>query len=127
EVGRGTSTFDGVSIAWSVAEYLINKVGARTLFATHYHELNTLEVGNPKIQNMRVCISERNGEIEFLHTVEPGSAQKSYGIQVARMAGLPKEVITKAEALLSTLQKKDVSITQDMQRGERRPTEDSPQ
>lgn len=110
EVGRGTSTFDGVSIAWAVSEYLVNHIGCRTLFATHYHELNTLEAQNPKVQNYRVCISEENGEIEFLHKVEPGSAQKSYGIQVAKMAGLPKEVIQRADGILSDLQKKDIVV-----------------
>lgn len=126
EVGRGTSTFDGVSIAWSVAEYLVNSVGARTLFATHYHELNTLEAANPKIQNMRVCISERDGEIEFLHTVEPGAAQKSYGIQVARMAGLPKEVILKAETLLNSMQKKEHTVVE-TPRAAQREIAESPQ
>lgn len=109
EVGRGTSTYDGVSIAWAVSEYLVNKIGCRSLFATHYHELNTLEETNLKIANYRVCITEANGEIEFLHTVEPGAAQKSYGIQVARMAGIPVEVIQKAEGLLSRMQKKELA------------------
>lgn len=109
EVGRGTSTYDGVSIAWSVSEYLVNKVGCRTMFATHYHELNILEKTHPKVQNYRVCVSERDGEIEFLHTVEPGSAQKSYGIQVARMAGIPRDVVLRAENLLNALQKKEMA------------------
>lgn len=109
EVGRGTSTYDGVAIAWSVTEYLVNKIGCRTLFATHYHELNTLETTHPKIQNYRVCVSETDGEIEFLHTVEPGSAQKSYGIQVARMAGIPNDVIVKATSLLNSMQKKELA------------------
>lgn len=109
EVGRGTSTYDGVSIAWAVSEYLMSKIGCRTLFATHYHELNTLEQTNPKIANYRVCVTETNGEIEFLHTVEPGAAQKSYGIQVARMAGLPSEVIVKAEILLNGMHKKELA------------------
>ncbi len=112
EVGRGTSTYDGVSIAWAVSEYLAHKIGCRTLFATHYHELNTLEASNLKIQNYRVCVTETDGEIEFLHTVEPGTAQKSYGIQVARMAGIPKEVITKAEGLLSQMQKKELATVE---------------
>lgn len=109
EVGRGTSTYDGVSIAWAVAEHLVNKLGCRTLFATHYHEMNTLEQTHPKIANYRVCVSEQNGNIEFLHTVEPGSAQKSYGIQVAKMAGIPADVITKAESLLSQMQRKELA------------------
>lgn len=110
EVGRGTSTYDGVAIAWSVVEYLVNAVGCRTMFATHYHELNTLEQAHLKVQNYRVCVSETEGNIEFLHTVEPGSAQKSYGIQVARMAGLPSSVIVKAERLLNGMQKKELAV-----------------
>lgn len=110
EVGRGTSTYDGVSIAWSVAEYLANHNGCRTLFATHYHELNTLEQANPKIQNYRVLVSEADGEIEFLHTVAPGAAQKSYGIQVAKMAGLPPQVIQKSERLMSRMQEKEITV-----------------
>jgi DNA mismatch repair protein MutS len=116
EVGRGTSTFDGVSIAWAVSEYIANRLGCRTMFATHYHELNTLEQTNLKIANYRVCITEANGEIEFLHTVEPGAAQKSYGIQVARMAGLPPEVIQKAESVLSQMQKKELAVVEARQR-----------
>jgi len=116
EVGRGTSTYDGVSIAWAVSEYIANQMGCRTLFATHYHELNTLEQTNLKIANYRVCVTETNGEIEFLHTVEPGSAQKSYGIQVAKMAGIPGEVIHKAEALLSQMQKKELAVVETRRR-----------
>ncbi|MBX2861462.1 MAG: DNA mismatch repair protein MutS [Vampirovibrio sp.] len=116
EIGRGTSTYDGVSIAWSVSEYLVSHLQARTLFATHYHELNVLENKHPKIQNFRVCVDERDdgghGEIEFLHKVEPGAAQKSYGIQVARMAGLPGEVVQKASQLLNTLQKRELATIQ---------------
>lgn len=112
EVGRGTSTYDGVSIAWAVAEYLVNKIECRTLFATHYHEMNTLEQTNLKIANYRVCVTEMNGEVEFLHTVEPGAAQKSYGIQVAKMAGIPVSVIQKAEALLNQMQKKELAVVE---------------
>lgn len=112
EVGRGTSTYDGVAIAWSVSEYLANTLGCRTLFATHYHELNTLETQHHKIRNYRVCVSESgNGQdIEFLHTVEPGSAQKSYGIQVAKMAGLPGSIIQKASTILNEFQKKEMAV-----------------
>jgi DNA mismatch repair protein MutS len=104
EVGRGTSTFDGVSIAWSVAEFLVNEIGCRTLFATHYHEMNALE--SERIKNYRVCVSETEGDIVFLHRVEPGAAQKSYGIQVAKMAGVPQPVLRRAESILNTLQKR---------------------
>ncbi|WP_373532463.1 DNA mismatch repair protein MutS [Vampirovibrio sp.] len=110
EVGRGTSTYDGVSIAWAVSEYMATKMGCRTLFATHYHELNTLEQTHSNIANYRVCVTEADGDIEFLHTVEPGAAQKSYGIQVAKMAGIPGEIIHKAESLLSQMQKKELAM-----------------
>jgi DNA mismatch repair protein MutS len=103
EVGRGTSTGDGVSIARAVAEHLVNVTGCRTLFATHYHELNTLEQAHPKIANYRVRVTESGSDIEFLHTVEPGTAQKSYGIQVAKMAGVPARVIERAETLLNRM------------------------
>lgn len=112
EVGRGTSTYDGVAIAWGVSEYLVSKIGCRTLFATHYHELNTLEETHPKIANYRICVSENDGDIEFLHRVEPGAAQKSYGIQVARMAGIPREVVSRATGIMNTMQKKDLAVTE---------------
>lgn len=112
EVGRGTSTYDGVAIAWSVAEQLIHKNQSRTLFATHYHELNTLESISPKIQNFRVLVSETEGDIQFLHSVAPGAAQKSYGIQVAKMAGLPANVISKAEKLLSAMHEKEYTVVE---------------
>ncbi len=110
EVGRGTSTYDGVAIAWSVAEYLVSHNGCRTMFATHYHELNTLEQVHPKIQNFRVLVSESEGEIAFLHKLAPGAAQKSYGIQVAKMAGLPAPVIAKAEKLMVRMQEKELTV-----------------
>ncbi|MBY0450519.1 MAG: DNA mismatch repair protein MutS [Cyanobacteria bacterium] len=110
EVGRGTSTYDGVAIAWSIAEYLVEHTGCRTLFATHYHELSALEATHPAVQNLRVCVMESTDthgapKIEFLHKVEPGAAQKSYGIQVARMAGVPNTVVLNAERILNGLQK----------------------
>jgi DNA mismatch repair protein MutS len=114
EVGRGTSTGDGVSIARAVAEHLVDVIGCRALFATHYHELNTLEQTHPRIANYRLKVTEMDGEIAFLHTVEPGTAQKSYGIQVARMAGIPARVIQRAERLL------DRSYQQDSTRSEGR-------
>ncbi len=106
EVGRGTSTYDGVAIAWSVVEHLVESVGARTLFATHYHELNVLELAHPAfIKNVRMVVAEQNGEIVFLHRVEAGAAQKSYGIQVAKMAGLPSRVIQRSTQRLNEMQK----------------------
>ena len=125
EIGRGTSTYDGVSIAWAVAEYIATHIGAKTLFATHYHELQKLEDEYPhKIQNYHVLAQEKNGEPIFLHTVVKGKASHSYGIAVAGLAGIPKEITDKARALLSgfennkaigihtqskTLQKKDIT------------------
>lgn len=104
EVGRGTSTSDGIAIAQSVTEHLANHVGARTLFATHYHELNELEARFQAIQNMRVCVADDGQQVTFLHKVEPGTAQKSYGVHVATMAGLPRKVIARAEKLLNRLE-----------------------
>lgn len=104
EIGRGTSTYDGVAIAWSVAEYLATKVKARTIFATHYHELNVMSSMFPQIKNYRVTISENDGEIIFLRKVIEGSASKSYGIQVAKMAGLPTSVIKTAEDMMTKMQ-----------------------
>ncbi|MEW5819076.1 MAG: DNA mismatch repair protein MutS [Cyanobacteriota bacterium] len=107
EIGRGTSTFDGVAIAWSVTEYIAEQIGAKTIFATHYHELNVLEKSYPQIANFRVTIAEKDDEIEFLHKVIPGGASRSYGIQVAKMAGLPKNVINRAQNLMEKLVKDD--------------------
>jgi len=102
EIGRGTSTYDGISIAWAVAEYLVNKVGAKTLFATHYHELQALEEKHPeKIKNYQVLVKETDGEPVFLHTVVPGGASHSYGIAVAKLAGVPDVVSTRAQEILS--------------------------
>lgn len=112
EIGRGTSTYDGVAIAWSVAEYIATKIKARTIFATHYHELNVMPKSIEQIKNYRITLSEENGEIQFLRKVVPGSANKSYGIQVAKMAGLPDCVVSKAQNLMTKMQKdysKDLS------------------
>jgi DNA mismatch repair protein MutS len=100
EVGRGTSTFDGLSIAWAVVEHLQKHTRARTLFATHYHELTELAELLPAVKNIHVSVKETPNEIIFLRRVEPGSADKSYGIEVARLAGLPKSVIERAREVL---------------------------
>ena len=105
EIGRGTSTYDGVAIAWSVSEYIATKVGARCIFATHYHELNVMTKTYPQIKNYRITITENNGEIEFLRKIVQGGASKSYGIQVARMAGLPSSVVKRSEELMRKMQK----------------------
>jgi len=105
EIGRGTSTYDGVAIAWSVAEYIASKIKARCIFATHYHELNVMTKTLPQIKNYRITISEDNGEIEFLRKVVEGGASKSYGIQVAKMAGLPISVIDRSAELMNKMQR----------------------
>ena len=105
EIGRGTSTYDGVAIAWSVAEYIATKIKARCIFATHYHELNVMTNTYPQIKNYRITITEENGEIEFLRKIVQGGASKSYGIQVAKMAGLPQTVIKRSQELMNRMQK----------------------
>jgi DNA mismatch repair protein MutS len=100
EMGRGTATFDGLSLAWATVEYLHAETGARTLFATHYHELTMLAEKLPRVRNLRVGVKEAAGGIVFLHNIEPGAASKSYGIEVARLAGLPAAVIERAKRVL---------------------------
>lgn len=104
EVGRGTSTFDGVSIAWAVAEHLHDAIGARTLFATHYHELVALADSRPRVRNVSVAVREHKNEIVFLRRVVPGGANKSYGVDVARLAGLPKQVIARSREIMTRLE-----------------------
>ncbi len=105
EIGRGTSTYDGVAIAWAVAEFIATKIQARTIFATHYHELNVMTKTYPMIKNYRITVAEQNGEIEFLRKIVQGGASQSYGIQVAKMAGLPKEVVNRSMDLMTKMQK----------------------
>jgi DNA mismatch repair protein MutS len=109
EIGRGTSTFDGLSIAWAVAEHLHNNVGAKTLFATHYHELTELAATLPRVKNLNVAVREWHDQVIFLHKILPGGTDKSYGIQVARLAGLPKEVIARAKEVLANLEEAEIS------------------
>ena len=112
EIGRGTSTFDGLSIAWSVIEYISNdkKLGAKTLFATHYHELTELEGSLKGVVNHCIAVREQGDDIVFLRKIIKGGADRSYGIQVAKLAGLPEEVILRAKDLL--LQLLDADITE---------------
>ena len=105
EMGRGTATYDGLSLAWSTVEYLHERIGARTLFATHYHELTLLADRLARLKNLRVTVKESAGGIVFLHTVEAGAASKSYGIEVARLAGLPAGVISRAREVLKLHEK----------------------
>jgi DNA mismatch repair protein MutS len=104
EIGRGTSTYDGVSIAWAVTEHLHEWVGAKTIFATHYHELTQLGDLLPRVRNLNVAVREVGEDIVFLRRLEPGGADRSYGIQVARLAGLPQEVIHRAQEILAELE-----------------------
>ncbi|MCX7886340.1 MAG: DNA mismatch repair protein MutS [Verrucomicrobiae bacterium] len=109
EIGRGTSTFDGLSIAWAVVEYIHNRIGAKTLFATHYHELTELAATLPRVKNFNVAVREWHDQVIFLHKILPGGTDKSYGIQVARLAGLPPEVIQRAKEVLSNLEEAELS------------------
>ncbi|HZD03598.1 MAG TPA: hypothetical protein VE173_01735, partial [Longimicrobiales bacterium] len=104
EIGRGTSTYDGVSIAWAVTEHLHEAVGAKTIFATHYHELTQLGDLLPRVCNWNVAVKESGDDIVFLRRLEAGGADRSYGIQVARLAGLPEGVIARARELLAELE-----------------------
>src|SRR2546421_1540440 len=117
EIGRGTSTFDGLSIAWSVAEFLHDKIKSRSLFATHYHELIKLAEDRKGVCNLNVAVREWNEQIIFLRKIIPGGADKSYGIQVARLAGLPKEILNRAKEILAHLQSSNRSETEPKRRG----------
>jgi DNA mismatch repair protein MutS len=112
EIGRGTSTFDGLSIAWAVAEYIHNSPehSAKTLFATHYHELTELAENLPGAKNYQVLATERDGEVVFLHKLQKGKASKSYGIAVAKLAGLPQRVIERAKSVLEKLEKYELAV-----------------
>jgi DNA mismatch repair protein MutS len=110
EVGRGTSTFDGISIAWALSEYLHNRIRAKTLFATHYHELNELSELLPRVKNFKVDVREYGDTVIFLHKVTPGFADHSYGIQVAQMAGLPEEVTERAKRILKNLEGSELTL-----------------
>jgi DNA mismatch repair protein MutS len=104
EIGRGTSTYDGVSLAWAVVEYLHEHIGCRALFATHYHELTDLERTLPGVANLNVSVREWKDDVVFLHKIVPGAADKSYGIHVARLAGVPREVISRSKEILAELE-----------------------
>lgn len=118
EIGRGTSTFDGLSIAWAVAEHLHNSPdhSAKTIFATHYHELTELAENLPGARNYQMAATERDGDVVFLHKLQKGTATKSYGIAVARLAGLPTQVIERAKDVLSKLEKYELAVFSDENR-----------
>ena len=109
EIGRGTSTFDGLSLAWSIVEHIHNQLGAKTLFATHYHELTELASRLPRVRNYNVAVREWNDQIIFLRKIVQGGTDKSYGIQVARLAGVPKPVIDRAREILSNLEEAELT------------------
>jgi DNA mismatch repair protein MutS len=109
EIGRGTSTFDGLSLAWSIVEYLHNQVGAKTLFATHYHELTELAGRLQRLRNCNVAVREWRDQVVFLRKILPGGTDKSYGIQVARLAGVPKEVLERAKVILGNLEESELT------------------
>jgi DNA mismatch repair protein MutS len=108
EIGRGTSTFDGLSLAWAAAEHMARHVRALTLFATHYFELTTLADELTSVSNVHLDATEHGDSLVFLHTVRPGPASKSYGLQVARLAGVPRPVIQAAQRFLSLLEARDL-------------------
>jgi DNA mismatch repair protein MutS len=130
EIGRGTSTFDGISIAWAVAEHLHDtpRIKAKTLFATHYHELTDLALTLAGVRNYRVQVREQGDEIVFLRVIEPGSADKSYGIHVARLAGMPREIIERAREILANLEEGELEAGQPRlaRRSRRRENRDHP-
>ncbi len=109
EVGRGTSTYDGLSIAWSVVEYLVKNIHAKTLFSTHYHELTELENTLEGVKNYKITVKELNGIIVFLRKIARGGANRSFGIEVAALAGVPKEVTARAKGILKALEKNDIA------------------
>jgi len=109
EIGRGTSTFDGLSLAWSIVEHLHNQVGAKTLFATHYHELTELAARLPRLKNFNVAVREWRDQIVFLRKIVEGGTDKSYGIHVARLAGVPKEVLERAKVILGNLEESELT------------------
>jgi DNA mismatch repair protein MutS len=131
EIGRGTSTFDGLALAWAVAEHLhdLNGAGVKTLFATHYQELTELSRLKPRVQNFQVLVAESAGDIIFLHRLAPGAASQSYGIQVAKLAGVPREVIARAQEVLENLESGslDPMGLPRLARSRRRQTRETPQ
>ena len=126
EIGRGTSTYDGVSLAWAITEYLHDQVGCRALFATHYHELAQLADKLPGLRNYNVLVREWQEEIVFLHKIAAGSADKSYGIHVARLAGVPEEVLDRAKEVLAELEGHQVHARRRPAGARRRPPADQP-
>jgi len=113
EVGRGTSTYDGLSIAWAVIEHITEKIGAKTMFATHYHELTELENKLDGIKNYKIAVKEINGGIVFLRKIMRGGANRSFGIEVASLAGIPAEVTDRAKKILKLVESGEVKKAED--------------
>ena len=120
EIGRGTSTFDGLSLAWSIVEHLHNQVGAKTLFATHYHEVTELAARLSRLKNFNVAVREWHDQIVFLRKIVDGGTDKSYGIQVARLAGVPKTVLERAKEILGNLEASELTPEGDVRQANRR-------
>jgi len=120
EIGRGTSTFDGLSLAWSIVEHLHNQVGAKALFATHYHELSELSGRLPRLKNFNVAVREWHDQIVFLRKIVDGGTDKSYGIQVARLAGVPKPVLERAKEILRNLEESELTPEGNIRHSSRR-------
>jgi DNA mismatch repair protein MutS len=118
EIGRGTSTYDGLALAWAVVEHIHDRIRAKTLFATHYHELTELADQLSGVRNLRVAVKESNDQILFIRKVEPGSADRSYGIEVARLAGLPLQVIERARSVLLHHEIREHSVTEELTPGD---------
>jgi DNA mismatch repair protein MutS len=114
EIGRGTSTYDGLALAWAVAEYIHDRIRAKTLFATHYHELTDLAAQLSGVRNLHVSVKESGDHILFIRKVEPGPADKSYGIEVARLAALPHEVIERARVVLLHHERRERSVSEEL-------------
>jgi DNA mismatch repair protein MutS len=120
EIGRGTSTFDGLSLAWSIVEHLHNQVGAKTLFATHYHELTELAARLPRLKNFNVAVREWHDQIVFLRKIVDGGTDKSYGIQVARLAGVPKPILERSKEILRNLEESELTPEGNVRQSTRR-------
>jgi DNA mismatch repair protein MutS len=118
EIGRGTATYDGLAIAWAAIEFIHARTRAKTLFATHYHELTELAERLSGVKNYRVSVKENAGGIVFLRKVEPGAANRSYGIEVAKLAGLPAEVIDRAREVLAEHESAEQAVTAHLESGE---------
>ena len=114
EIGRGTATYDGLALAWAVAEHIHDKIHAKTLFATHYHELTELDETLKGVRNLHVSVKEAGDQIIFLRKVEPGRADRSYGIEVARLAALPISVIERARQVLTLHEKSEHAVTEEL-------------